>query len=74
MRYVSPRIFAQVYHTWSKTDSTYAINQRTQIYWSFVNNGFSDAEAKQRSYKEQWLPNPALPGGGVAVRLVVLSM
>lgn len=67
LRYVSPRIFAQVYHTWSKTDSTYAINQRTQNYWSFVNNGFSDAEARQRSFKEQWLPNPALPGGGVAL-------
>ncbi|RMI26225.1 MAG: TonB-dependent receptor [Calditrichaeota bacterium] len=55
-RFTSPHLFAQVYHTWSKTDSTYAINQRTQNYWSFKNAGFSDAEARQRSYREFWFP------------------
>lgn len=54
VRYVSPRLFAQVYHTWSSTDSTYAINQRTQNYRSFINAGFSDAEARRRSFREQW--------------------
>ncbi len=29
-RYQSPRIFAQVYYTWSKTEDTFALNQRTQ--------------------------------------------
>lgn len=64
LRYASPRIFAQVYHTWSMTDSTYAINQRTQNYHSFLRNGFSDEEARRRSYREAWLP---LPTGGVAL-------
>jgi outer membrane receptor for ferrienterochelin and colicins len=66
-RYVSPRVFAQVYHTWSNTDDTYAINQRTQNYLSFKNAGFSDAEARSRSYTEQWSPalGKALPRGAV---------
>ena len=67
LRYVSPRIFAQLYHTWSKTDSTYAINQRTQNYWSFRNNGFSEAEALQRSFNEQWFPIPGTEAGGIAL-------
>ncbi|CAN5733131.1 N/A [soil metagenome] len=54
LRLVSPRIFAQVYHTLSKTDSTYAMNQRTQNYWSFRNAGFTEEESNRRSYKEQW--------------------
>ncbi len=58
-RYVSPRLFAQVYHTWSRTDSTYAINQRTQNYRSFINAGFSEAVARQRSYREQWFGTQA---------------
>ncbi|MFD2246841.1 TonB-dependent receptor [Pontibacter ruber] len=69
-RYVSPRVFAQVYHTWSKTDETYAINQRTQNYLSFKNAGFSDEEARARSYTEQWFGTSptagrALPRGAV---------
>ncbi len=36
-RYVSPRVFAQVYHTWSRTDSTYNINQRTTNYYNSLN-------------------------------------
>jgi iron complex outermembrane receptor protein len=53
-RYVSPHFFAQLYNTWSSTDSTYAINQRTQNYQSFKLAGFSEEESRQRSFKEQW--------------------
>ncbi|WP_303312258.1 TonB-dependent receptor [Hymenobacter sp. BT730] len=53
-RYVSPHVFAQLYHTWSMTDKTYAINQRTQNYLSFKDAGFSEEEARRRSYSEQW--------------------
>ncbi|WP_245318850.1 TonB-dependent receptor plug domain-containing protein [Hymenobacter elongatus] len=52
-RYVSPRVFAQVYHAWSITDDTYAINQRTQNYLSFKGAGFGEEEARRRSYEEQ---------------------
>lgn len=67
-RYVSPRFFAQVYHTWSKTDSTFAMNQRTVNYRSFINGGFSQEEARARSFGEQWLSVPSLPGGGLALK------
>jgi iron complex outermembrane receptor protein len=53
-RYVSPRFFAQVYHTWSNTENTFAMNQRTQNYLSFINAGFSDEEARRRSLHEFW--------------------
>lgn len=53
-RFASPRWFAQLYHTWSNTEDTYAINQRTQNYWSFRNAGFSDEEARRRSLHEAW--------------------
>jgi outer membrane receptor for ferrienterochelin and colicins len=68
LRYVSPRFFAQVYQTWSATDSTFAMNQRTVNYYSFKNNGFSEAEARQRSFAEQWFPIPGFPGGGVPLK------
>lgn len=67
VRYVSPRIFAQLYNTWSRTDSTYAMNRRTLNYWSFKGAGFSESESQQRSYSEFWFPIPALPTGGVAL-------
>ena len=67
LRYLSPHFYANVYHTWSKTEETYAINQRTQNYVSFIDNGFSEQEALERSYKEQWFPVPALPEGGIAL-------
>jgi iron complex outermembrane receptor protein len=67
LRYVSPRFFAQVYQTWSSTDSTYAMNRRTLNYHSFKNAGFSEDEARRRSLGEFWVPNPALPGGGFAL-------
>lgn len=67
LRYLSPHFYANVYHTWSKTEDTYAINQRTQNYVSFINNGFSEPEALERSFTEMWFPIPALPEGGVAL-------
>ncbi len=60
-RYVSPRFFAQVYHTWSKTDDTFAMNQRTQNYLTYINARdaqgnrlFSDEEALSRSLHTAW--------------------
>lgn len=63
LKFVSPRFFANAYYTWSRTDKTYAINQRTQNYYSFVNNGFSEEEAWERSLYEQWFA--IAPGVGV---------
>ncbi|OJJ18723.1 TonB-dependent receptor [marine bacterium AO1-C] len=54
LRYTSPRLFAQAYYTMSKTDETYAINQRTQNYQSFILAGFSEDEARRRSLTEAW--------------------
>ena len=65
-RYVSPRWFAQVYNTWSKTADTYAINQRTQNYLSFKDAGFSEDVARSRSYTEQWFGKT--PTAGVALQ------
>ncbi len=65
LKYTSKHLFANVYYTWSNTDDTYAINQRTQNYVSFINNGFSEEEALERSYTEQWFPTG--PGTGVAI-------
>lgn len=64
-RYVSPHLFAQVYHTWSITDDTYAINQRTQNYWSFIGAGFSEQEAFRRSLHEAWFGSS--PTTGIAL-------
>ena len=65
LKYVSPRFFLNTYYQWSNTDKTYAINQRTQNYVSMVNNGFTDQEARERSFTQQWFPVPVLPGGGM---------
>ncbi len=72
LRYVSPRFFAQVYNTWSSTDSTFAMNQRTVNHFTLINardgNGqpvFTPREALERSYGQQWAAVPALPTGGV---------
>jgi len=54
LKYTSPRIFANFYYTQSNTDSTYAMNQRTQNYWAFKNAGFGEAEASKRSFAESW--------------------
>ncbi|HRK82028.1 MAG TPA: TonB-dependent receptor [Saprospiraceae bacterium] len=65
LRYVSPRFFAQVYNTWSSTDSTFAMNQRTVNYWTFRNNGFSAEDARVKSFTKQWFPIAGFPGGGL---------
>ena len=67
LRYLSPHFYANVYHTWSKTEDTYAINQRTQNYLSFISNGFTEEEALERSFTEQWFPVAEIPAGGVAL-------
>lgn len=38
--------FAQLYYTTSKTDSTYAIDERTKQYYRLLDSGLSDAEAR----------------------------
>lgn len=38
--------FAQAYYTLSKTDSTYAIDQRTKNYYAFLDAGLPDAQAR----------------------------
>lgn len=65
LKFVSKNFFANTYYTWSKTEDTYAINQRTQNYVSFINNGFSEAEARERSFTEQWFPTG--PGTGLVL-------
>ncbi|MCP9198712.1 TonB-dependent receptor [Gramella sp. GC03-9] len=67
LKYVSPHFYGNLYHTWSKTEDTYAINQRTQNYVSFINNGFSEEEARERSFTEQWFPIDGFPNGGVSL-------
>lgn len=66
-RLISPRFYANLYHTWSKTEETYAINQRTQNYVSFINNGFTEEEARQRSFTEAWFPVEGAPNGGISL-------
>lgn len=66
LKFVSKHFFANTYYTWSKTDDTYAMNQRTQNYVSFIENGFSEQEASERSYTEQWYPTG--PGTGVVLQ------
>lgn len=44
-KYVSPHFFAQVYNTWSKTDSTYSISDRTKAYYAGIAAGMSEEEA-----------------------------
>lgn len=54
LKFVHPRFFLNAYHQWSNTEETYAMNQRTQNYVSFINAGFSEEEARRRSFNEQW--------------------
>ncbi|WP_117880189.1 TonB-dependent receptor [Aureibaculum luteum] len=67
LKFVSTNFFFNTYYTWSKTEDTYAMNQRTQNYVSFKDNGFSEEEALRRSYTEQWNQafGIALPRGAV---------
>lgn len=54
LKFLNPRFFLNSYYQWSNTEDTYAMNQRTQNYVSFIKAGFSEAEAKERSFNEQW--------------------
>ena len=54
LRYTSPRFFAQAYYTMSRTDSTYAINQTTQNYWSYKNAGIEESIARAKMLKTQY--------------------
>jgi len=67
LKFVSSNFFLNTYYTWSKTEDTYAMNQRTQNYVSFIDAGFSEEEALRRSYTEQWSSafGVALPRGSV---------
>lgn len=67
LKFVSKNFFANAYYTWSRTDETYAINQRTQNYVSFIENGFSEEEAWSRALYEQWVPSfgIAIPRGAL---------
>jgi len=67
LKFVSKNFFANAYYTWSKTDDTYALNQRTQNYQSFIEAGFSEEESASRSFTEQWNSTYgiALPRGAV---------
>lgn len=66
VKFVSKNFFANTYYTWSNTEDTYAINQRTQNYVSFINNGFSEQEARERSFSEQWFPTG--PDSGIVLQ------
>jgi outer membrane receptor for ferrienterochelin and colicins len=41
------------------------MNQRTQNYVSFKNNGFSEEEARSRSFTQAWFPIAGAPDGGI---------
>lgn len=66
LKYVHPRFFLNTYYQTSNTEDTYAMNQRTQNYVSFINAGFSQEEARRRSFDEQWFG--ASPAAGVALK------
>ena len=67
LKFVSPHFYANLYHTWSKTEDTYAINQRTQNYVNLISNGFPEEEALQRSFTQQFFPIEGAPNGGVFI-------
>ena len=50
LRFSGKNWFAQAYYTISKTDSTYAIDQRTKNYYSAIDLGVSEADALTSSY------------------------
>jgi iron complex outermembrane receptor protein len=64
-RYISPRFFANVYYTISRTDSTYAMNRRTLNYQSYKAAGFSEEVARQKSLATQYFLGLELPRGAL---------
>ncbi|MEQ9229522.1 MAG: TonB-dependent receptor, partial [Cyclobacteriaceae bacterium] len=49
LRYVSPRFFAQAYLTTSKTEDTHSLDDRTKAYYSLLDGGATEAEARDGS-------------------------
>ncbi|WP_026135717.1 TonB-dependent receptor [Nafulsella turpanensis] len=49
VKLVSDNWFAQLYHTWSKTDSTYSIDDRTKGYYRFKDTNPELTEAQLRA-------------------------
>jgi len=45
LKYVSPHLFAQIYRSTSRTDSTYSISDRTKAYYQGIAAGMSHKEA-----------------------------
>lgn len=45
LRFKTKNFFAQVYHTTSKTDDTYSIDERTKQYYRGIDSGLSEEEA-----------------------------
>lgn len=50
LRFSGKNWFAQAYYTFSKTDSTYAIDQRTKNYYAAIDGGVPASTALQSSY------------------------
>lgn len=50
-RYVSPRVFAQVYNSWNSAGNTFQINGRTTNYWNLIAQGRTPEQAKELSLK-----------------------
>ena len=49
LRYTSNKFFAQVYHTMSSTEDTYAIDQRTKNYYAAIDGGATEESARESS-------------------------
>lgn len=64
-RYISPRFFANVYYTMSRTDSTYAMNRRTLNYQSYKAAGFTEEVAREKSLSTQYFLGLELPRGAL---------
>jgi outer membrane receptor for ferrienterochelin and colicins len=69
-RYVSPRLFVNVYNSWSSTDSTIAMNQRTVNHFTYTAAGFPESVARPNSITTQWFrlsdtTGLALPRGAI---------
>ncbi|MEO1624249.1 MAG: TonB-dependent receptor [Bacteroidota bacterium] len=50
LRFAGKNWFAQAYYTQSRTDSTYAIDQRTKNYYAAIDRGDTESDARQSSY------------------------
>lgn len=71
-RYISPRLYLNVYNSWSKTDSTYAMNRRTLNYWSYKNakntdgtDKFTEEQARAKSLSSFYFNGSDLARGAL---------